>query len=105
MNSDFWRVVFYVLAGFSVPPFLIMYVAWIALRLKKMRLSRWRRYQRLWFYLGVTLLGTGAIFHLFGPEEAQVAANTALLGGMLNAVVALFQGRIVDVLTRPPRSK
>ncbi len=105
MNSDFWRVMFYVLAGLSVPPFVIMYVAWIALRLKKMRLARWRRYQRLWFYLGVTLMGTGAILHLLGPLEAHVAANTALIGGMLNALVALFQGRIVEVLTRPPRSK
>ncbi len=103
MSFTFWDVMFYVAAVLSLPPFVVMYVAWIALRLKKMSLARWRRYQRLWFYLGITLMGMGALFHLFGTEEAKPAAFTALLGGVLNTVVALFQGRIVELLTKPPR--
>jgi len=100
MFPSFWRILFWAVAAISIPPFLFMYGAWIALRLKKLGLARWRRWQVIWLRLGISLLAVGLLLRLAAPPAGRPAAYASLMGGLTNTLVAFFQGRVVDLLTR-----
>lgn len=102
MGTDAARFLFYLSAGCALTPFVLMYGAWIALRLHKLSVARWRGYQRLWLRLGIVLILVGGGVQAFAPQAAHPAGVVALIGGVLNTLVAVFQGRIVDILTRKP---
>ena len=102
MGTDSAKFFFYVAAFCALTPFVVMYAAWIALRLRKLSVARWKGYQRIWLRIGVILLLAGGSIYAFAPPEAHPSAFVAILGGALNALVAVFQARIVEILTRKP---
>ena len=104
MNATLVKVAFWITGALSLAPFLFQFVAWIRFRLRRIPLQRWRRLNRLWLRWGLTLLVVGAALYFLGPPEMLACALTALLGGLLTSIVALFQGRVAELLARPPRS-
>lgn len=72
--------------------FILQSFAMFQLASKRMKLGLWMRLALIWRTLSFLLAGGGLLLSKLGPEEAGVLAENLLVVGLINLVVAVFQG-------------
>jgi len=100
-----WLVLWWLMAAVAIPLFIVQFLCWLGLRLRRISVQKFRRLARTWLVVGLALLVTGGLLWSFGPPAALKAALVGVLGGTLNALNAALHLWIVDVLTRKPPTK
>ena len=98
---------YWTLVAVVLPLFLAQQVCWVALRLEKLTLGRWRRLTKTWFLIALGALAVGILTALLGSSMAEAAevARLGITGGALNALVAGLHWRTVTLVQRLQRSR
>ena len=81
--------------------FLLQAVLWAAVRMRKVTIARWRQLSRTWFVCGILLFAAASAAWVWGDAAMKGrAAPAGIMGGLFNALIALFHQRVVTILSR-----